>query len=95
MLASNDGGDQAGEIPTATLAFDTHKAVKALREAGFDDMQAEAVTERIGAATGGNPVTKDDLESTVEKLDLRIATKVYAALVVGVGLIEALDFLPG
>ena len=55
-------------------------------------MQAEAVTERIGAATGENPVTKDDLESAVEKLELRIATKVYA---VGVGLIEALDFLPG
>ena len=58
-------------------------------------MQAEAVTERIGAATGENPVTKDDLESAVEKLELRIATKVYAALAVGVGLIEALDFLPG
>ena len=27
----------------ATLAFDTHKAIKALRGAGFDDVRAEAV----------------------------------------------------
>ena len=53
----------------ATLAFDTHKAVKALREAGFDDLQAEAVTDQISAATGENLVTKDDLENAVEKLE--------------------------
>lgn len=79
----------------ATLAFDTHKAVKALREAGFDDLQAEAVTDQISAAIGENLVTKDDLENAVEKLELRITTKVYAAVVVGVGLIKALDFLLG
>ena len=38
----------------ATLAFDTHKAVKALREAGFDDLQAEAVTEQISTVIGEN-----------------------------------------
>ena len=79
----------------ATLAFDTHKAVKALREAGFDDVQAEAVTAQISAATGENLVTKGDLENAVEKLELRITAKVYAAVVVGVGLIKALDFLVG
>ena len=40
--------------------FYTHKAVKALREAGFDDLQAEAVTEQISTAIGENLVTKDD-----------------------------------
>lgn len=79
----------------ATLAFDTHKAVKALREAGFDDSQAEAVTERISAAIGENLVTKDDLDNAVEKLELRITTRTYAAIVVGVGSIEGLDFLLG
>ena len=79
----------------ATLAFDTHKAVKALRQAGFDDLQAEAVTEQISTAIGENLVTKDDLENAVEKLELRITTKVYGAVVVGVALIKALDFLLG
>ena len=45
----------------ATLAFDTHKAVKALCDAGFDVSQAEAVTEQIGIAIGENLATKDDL----------------------------------
>ena len=45
----------------ATLAFDTHKAVKALCDAGFDASQAEAVTEQIGIAIGENLATKDDL----------------------------------
>ena len=69
-----------------------HKAVKVLREAGFDDLQAEAVTEQISAAIGENLVTKDDLENAVEKLELWITIKVYAAGVVGVGLLKAFDF---
>ena len=75
----------------ATLIFDTHKAVKALRDAGFDDSQAEAVTEQISVAIGENLATKDDLE----KLELRVTLKVYAAVVAGVALIKALDFLIG
>ena len=79
----------------ATLAFDTHKAVKAPREAGFDDVRAEAVAAQMSAATGENLVTKDDLGKAIEKLEWRIAAKVYAAVVVGVGSIKALDFLVG
>jgi len=82
----------------STLAFDTHKAVKALREAGFDDSQAEAVIERIGVAIGGNVATKDDLKvlrGDLEKLELRMTIKLYAAVVAGVGLVKALDFLVG
>jgi 3-oxoacyl-(acyl-carrier-protein) synthase len=75
----------------ATLVFDTHKAVKALRDAGFDDSQAEAVTEQISVAIGENLASKDDLE----KLELRLTVKVYAAVVAGAGLIKALDFLIG
>lgn len=45
----------------STLAFDTHKAVKALREAGFDDIQAEAVVATVGDAIGGNVATKTDI----------------------------------
>ncbi len=44
-----------------TLAFDTHKAVKALKEAGFEDAQAEAVVATVGDAIGGNVATKADI----------------------------------
>lgn len=93
----------------ATLAFDTHKAVKALCDAGFDPSQAEAVTEQIGIAIGENLATKDDLlrvrddlraemkslRADTEKLELRMTNKLYAAVAAGVGLVKALDFLIG
>ena len=81
-----------------TLAFDTLKAAKALRAAGFDDAQAEAVTEQIGVAVGENVATKNDVaavRSDVEKLELRMTIKTCAAVAAGVGLIKALDFLIG
>lgn len=82
----------------AALAFDTHKAVKALRDAGFDDPQAEAVIEQIGVAIGGILATRDDLEKLelrMEKLDLRMTIKLFVAVATGVALIKALDFLIG
>ncbi len=45
----------------STLAFDTHKAVKELKQAGFDDTQAEAVVATVGDAIGGNVATKTDI----------------------------------
>ena len=44
-----------------TLAFDTHKAVKALKEAGFGDTQAEAVVATVGDAMAGDVATKSDI----------------------------------
>ena len=52
----------------STLAFDTHKAVKSLKEAGFDDAQAEAVVATVGDAIGGNVATKVDI--TALKADI-------------------------
>ena len=81
-----------------TLAFDTLKAVKALRAAGFDDPQAEAVTEQISAAVGENVATKNDVaivRSDMEKIELRMTVKLYAAGAAGAGLIKVLDFLIG
>lgn len=57
-------------------AFDTHKAVKALCHAGFDDAQAEAVVEQINDAVNDNVATKTDLDRFATKEDLeRFATK--------------------
>ena len=45
----------------ATLAFDTHKAVTALKQAGFAEPQAEAVVNTMGEALGGTVATKGDI----------------------------------
>ena len=64
-----------------TLAFDTHKAVKALKEAGFDDSKAEARgLATVGDAIGGNIATKADIAelhatTKADITELRIATK--------------------
>ena len=66
----------------ASLAFDTLKAAKALRAAGFDDAQAEAVIATVGDAVGGNVATKADLQelrtemkADLQELELRITDK--------------------
>ena len=45
----------------ATLTFDTHAAVKALKDAGFEEAQAEAVVTTVGDAMTGNVATKADI----------------------------------
>ena len=62
----------------AMPAFDTHKAVKALCSAGFDDAQAEAVVEQIGDAFNENIATKTDIEGLATKEGLREAVAVLA-----------------
>ena len=44
-----------------TLAFDTHAAVKALKEVGFEEAQAEAVVTTVGDAMTENVATKADV----------------------------------
>ena len=56
------------------------------------------MTEQISAAIGENVATKSDIalvRADMEKLELRITLRVYAAVAAGVGLIKALDFLLG
>ena len=65
-------------------AFDTHKAVKALKVAGFSDPQAEAVVETVGTAMGESLATKTDLEMALQPLmtkadDLDTARKSMAS----------------
>ena len=63
-----------------TLVFDTHAAVKALKDAGFEEAQAEAVVTTVGDAITGNVATKadvTDLRAATERdiADLRTATE--------------------
>lgn len=57
----------------AMPAFDTHKAVKELCSAGFDDAQAEAVVDQIHGAVNENVATKTDIEKLVTREELREA----------------------
>lgn len=52
----------------SVLAFDTHKAVKALQEAGAAEPLAEAVVGTIGDALGENVATKADLAELEARL---------------------------
>lgn len=62
------------------LAFDTHKAVKVLRDAGADEHLAEAVVDTIGSAMGENVATKTDITELKTDIDeLKIATKAEIA----------------
>ncbi len=55
-----------------TLAFDTLKAAKALRDAGFEEAQAEAVVATVGEAMGENVATKADIDAVrIEMAGLR------------------------
>lgn len=59
----------------ATVAFDTHAAVRELRAGGFDEDQAERLVDVFSRAVG-DPVTKADLEPLATKRDLEsLATK--------------------
>lgn len=63
------------------VAFDTHKVVKDLKRAGFNDLQAEAVVSAVGEAVGENVATKADLEPVATKADLQAALEPYATKV--------------
>ena len=57
--------------------FDTLRAARTLRAAGFGDAQAEAVAEVVQAVANGNRVTRADMQGVAMKVDLeRFATKV-------------------
>ena len=62
------------------LAFDTHKAVKVLQDAGADEHLAEAVVNTIGSAMGENVATKVDIaELKAEIAESTAATKAEIA----------------
>ncbi len=66
----------------AVLAFDTLKAAKTLKEAGFEEAQAEAVVAAVGGAMGENVATKADLAALEARLYRHLW--IMAAGIVGV-----------
>ena len=75
------------------IAFDTLAAAKALREAGFEDRQAEAVTGVMRHAVGADRdtlATKADLETGLAGLRADIYRALWAQ---GAGLVAVMTAL--
>lgn len=57
----------------ATITFDTHKFIRRLREAGFEESQAEAVADAFqNAQEEALPITRDYLDSRLLELENRL-----------------------
>lgn len=68
----------------STITFDTHKFVRKLQEAGFDEKQAEGLTEAMRAAIDESElVTKRDLQIELAplKADLNLLKWMMGALI--------------
>jgi hypothetical protein len=57
----------------STITFDTHKFIRKLRDAGFEEKQAEAVADAFQEAQSESlPVTRDYLDSRLFELENRM-----------------------
>jgi hypothetical protein len=57
----------------STVTFDTHKFIRKLRDAGFEEKQAEAVADAFQEAQSESlPVTRDYLDSRLFELENRM-----------------------
>ena len=77
----------------SAAAFDTHAAVKTLREAGADEAMAEAIVNAASAAAGADReqlATKADLAALEDRLTWRLVG-LAAVIVAAVKLIPGLD----
>jgi len=72
----------------SALAFDTYKAVTALKQVGFEEAQAEAVVNTMGEALGGNVATKADLTEVRAALEADM-TAMKAALETDIAAVKA------
>ena len=77
-----------------TAIFDTYAAAKLLREAGFDERQAEAAVAVVRDAVTEGAATKADI-ARLETLIERGVNRVLLAIIAAVGVvIAAVKLLP-
>ena len=71
----------------STITFDTHRFIKTLEQAGFDEKQAEAVAEAVSQAhVEAELATKSDLK----ELEYRLIIKLGAMMVTAVSIVAVL-----
>ena len=68
--------------------FDTYRAVTMLKDRGFSEDQAAAMTEAIQAVDMSEVATKTDLR----ELELRMTIKLGTLIVMGTGFLAFLKF---
>ena len=73
----------------ATLTFDTLDATRRLREAGFDEKQAETVV-RVLADAQERLVTREHFDQETKLLEQRLIIKLGALMAVSIGVVAAL-----
>lgn len=70
--------------------FDTYAAAKALREAGFDEAQAEAAVAMVRDAVTEGVATKADLRAEIAGLETRLTIRLGGLVIAVGGLVVAL-----
>lgn len=73
----------------STVTFDTLEFTRRLREAGFDEKQAEAVV-RVLAESQERLVTREYFDARLEAMELRLTIKLGGLIAAGIGVIAAL-----
>lgn len=79
----------------ATITFDMHKFVRKLKEAGFEEEQAEALTEALRSAIEDSElVTRQDLQIELApiKSDLTVVKWMLGLLLGGVAALVLKSF---
>ena len=90
-----------------SVIFDTHKVVKDLQDAGFEEAQAEAVVNALGSAIDRDVVRPEDLKefatradiselrAEMKALELRMTVRLTGVMVALAGLtVAALKLFP-
>ena len=57
-------------VQMVSVTFDTHKVVKDLQDAGFDETQAEALVNALGNAVDRDVVKPEDLKAFATTADI-------------------------
>lgn len=70
--------------------FDTYTAAKALRDAGFDEAQAEAAVAMVRDAVTEGVATKADLRAEIAGLETRLTIRLGGLVIAVGGLVVAL-----
>ena len=72
-----------------TITFDTLEATKRLREAGFDEKQAEVVV-RVLSDSQERLVTREYFDAKMEAMEMRLTIKLGGFLTAAVGILYTL-----
>ncbi len=73
----------------STVTFDTLEFTRKLRDAGFDEKQAETVV-RVLAESQEKLVTREHFDAKLEALELRLTIKLGGLIAAGIGIIAAI-----